>query len=323
MRTPTRLVTAAATTVLVMASAPAVSAQAKVPGSAGQLAFARFDPSLGDTVTYTVNPDGTGVHRLFPGASGSPRWSPDGSRIAIGACADPPVCDTEAVIVDPVTGASSVLTQQDPATLFTFCNIWSADGSRLACEGDGQTDIGLNGVYSVRSSDGRGLTRITTNPTGGIDIPIDYSPNGHQLVFARSDASRPPRANAALYVVNTDGSNVHRITPWGFVDDDGSWSPDGAEIAFEHSGALFTVHPDGTDLTQIRLAVNGARYDAGDFSWSPTGTQISFLLCIPSCRNPVTEGIATAHADGTDVDLLTTSPTFDHQADWGPHQPVG
>lgn len=322
MHMPPRLRTLATGAILVSACWAAVPAQAKVPGPVGQIAFARFDPSLGDTVTYTVNPDGSELHRLFPGASGSPRWSPDGSRVAIGACADPPVCDTEAVIVDPATGAYTVLTQQDPATLFTFCNSWSADGRRLACEGDGQTDFSLNGVYSVRSSDGRGLTRITANPTGGIDTPIDYSPNGDQLVLSRSDPSRPAGADAALFVVDTDGTNLRRITPWGFVDDDGSWSPDGNAIAFEHSGALFTVHPDGTGLTQIRLAVKGGRYDAGDFSWAPTGKQISFLFCIPNCRNPVTNGIATAHADGSDVDLVTTSPTFDHQADWGPHQPA-
>src|SRR5207253_6419876 len=97
---------------------------------------------------------------------------------------------------------------------------------------------------------------------GGVDSPIDYSPNGSQIVFAR----RGPNGcdtKSALYVVNVDGSDLRRITPWGFCDDDGSWSPDGTKIAFEHRGSLFVVHPDGTSLAKIPLATNSRSF-AGD-----------------------------------------------------------
>ena len=307
---------AAAAAVLVFAGLVALGtpAQGNVPGPNGRIAFARDDPALDDTVTYTANPDGTHMQRLFPGASGSPHWSPDGSQVAIGACADPPVCDTAAVIVNPDTGSYRVLAMPDPTNLFTGCPLWSPDARRLACEGDGQTDPGLNGVYTIRTSDGRGLTRMTSNP-GGIDSPIDYSPNGRQLVFVRTVTARPSNSpSSALFVVNTDGSAPHRITPWGFFDDDGSWSPDGTRIAFEHSGSLFVVHADGTGLTKIALDLSG-RYAAGDFSWSPDGAKILFLLFDSAGH----EGIATANADGSDVQRATTSPTFDHQGDWGSH----
>ena len=36
---------------------------------------------------------------------------------------------------------------------------------------------GGNGIYSIRASDGAGLTRITSNPVG-TDIAGDYSPDG-------------------------------------------------------------------------------------------------------------------------------------------------
>ena len=41
------------------AALTALPAGAKPRGSNGQIAFARFDPALGDTVAYTINPDGT------------------------------------------------------------------------------------------------------------------------------------------------------------------------------------------------------------------------------------------------------------------------
>ena len=232
--------------------------------------------------------------------------------MAIGACADPPVCDTSAVIVDPSgTSAPKVFTMTDPNDLFTNCVVWSPDASRLACEGDGQSDPGLNGIYTISATDGSDLRRLTTN-AGGIDHPIDYSPDGRQIVISRTDPSRPSTSNSALFVINADGNNPHRITPWGFNDDDGSWSPDGTQIAFEHHGKIFTIHPDGTGLTELQLAVPGG-YFAGDTSWSPDGTRILFLLG----GNNRPEGIATANRDGSDVRQVTVSPTFDHMGDWG------
>jgi Tol biopolymer transport system component len=314
-RTPRRSLSALVTIGLVagLMGTVAPSTQAKVPGPNGRIAFERYDRRLGDTVTYTANPDGTYRVRLFPGASGAPHWSPDGSLVVIGACADPPICDTAAVIVNPNTGVYRVLAMLDPVNLFTGCTVWSPNAKRLACEGDGQTDQGLNGVYTIRTSDGGGLARITYNP-GGVDSPIDYSPNGKQIVFSRFDPNREPGSDQALFVVNVDRGGVRRITPWGYSDDDGSWSPDGTEIAFEHDGSLFVVHPDGSALTQIPLAVAPGSF-AGDFSWSPDGTKILFLLI--NARGP--EGMAIANADGSNVVQVTNSPSFDSKGDWGPH----
>jgi len=183
-----------------------------------------------------------------------------------------------------------------------------------ACEGGNDSDPTVNGIYTIRSSDGGGLTRLT-NAEGARDIPLDYSPNGTQIVFGRFDVpSRPANANSALFLVNIDGTGLRRITPWGFSDDTGSWSPDGTRIAFEHFGSLFVVHPDGTGLERIPLAISYRSF-AGDPVWSPDGTAIVFLLFTRTGQ----EGIATANTDGSDVQLVTISPTFDHQPDWGPH----
>jgi hypothetical protein len=64
--------------------------------------------------------------------------------------------------------------------LFLGCEVWSPNGARLACEG-GFIDPTLQGVYTVRSSDGGDLQRITSDPFGD-DCPSDYSPNGKRLV---------------------------------------------------------------------------------------------------------------------------------------------
>jgi Tol biopolymer transport system component len=54
--------------------------------------------------------------------------------------------------------------------------------------------------------------------------------------------------------------------------------------------------------------------------WSPDGQKIVFLLFTQTALGTGHEGIATANADGSDVQQVTNSQTFDHQPDWGPHQ---
>jgi hypothetical protein len=60
---------------------------AKPPGVNGQIVFGRFDPSLGETVFDTVNPDGTHERQVLPLPLECPNWSPDGTRIA--SCGGP------------------------------------------------------------------------------------------------------------------------------------------------------------------------------------------------------------------------------------------
>jgi Tol biopolymer transport system component len=298
-------------------------AQAKVPGPNGQIVFSRHDNTLDLNYIYLVNPDGSQLRPLsFPFDMDVPHWSPDGTKIAFNSGLNlcPPTCVGHTVIIDPDTGDYRILQPPDP-NMFTSCTLWSPDATQLACSGENDSDSGVNGLYTIRSSDGGGLTRLTNAGPGLVDIPIDYSPDGTRIAFGRSsqeDHSCTKRS--ALFVINVDGTGLERITPWGFCDDDGSWSPDGTEIAFEHHGSMFVVHPNGSELAKIPLAIPGGS-GAGDFVWSPDGTKIVFLLFAHTGPNSYQEGIAIANADGSNVQQVTIAPdgTFDHEPDWGPH----
>ena len=141
-----------------------------------------------ETDVYVVNADGSesDVELLFADG-GAGRWSPDGSEVSVFCCDDP---GTVSHIVDVVTGDVRGVETPDPS-LELHCSFgWSPDAERLVCEGYGVDDPSRNGIYSVRASDGGGLTRITSNPNGG-DIPGDYSPDGTQLVFKRFESEIP------------------------------------------------------------------------------------------------------------------------------------
>ena len=181
----------------------------------GWLVFSRFDPTIDDDATFVRQADGTGIGPLE--ASSAPHWSPDGDLVAIGACADPPDCNTAAVLVDPATRDFTALPMPEPDRLFTGCLTWTPNGRRLACEGFGVDRAKPNGVYTIRASDGQDLRRSTWNP-GDDDNPADFSPNGTRLLFTRTESHRPEDSNSALFVKNLRRDAIHRITPWGFSD---------------------------------------------------------------------------------------------------------
>jgi uncharacterized protein DUF1028 len=111
--------------------------------------------------------------------------------------------------------------RSDP-NLFNPCGHPSPDGTLLLCETFSE-DGSQNGIHTNRSSDGGGLTQITSNP-GGDDIPGDWSPNGKRIVFQRFDSNFN---SEGLFVVNTNGTGLKQITPPDFSDlsSFGSWSP--------------------------------------------------------------------------------------------------
>ena len=313
MRRLVALASAAGTVFLGLA--PAGPAQGAVPGPNGQIVFSRsVSATTEDFRVVAANPDGSHLQRVSPYALECPHWSPDGSLII--TCGGPK--GAIALIINPDTGHTRFIFSPDP-TLFITCPIMSPDTKRLLCDQfDQPADTSRNGIYSIRSSDGRGLQRITSNP-GGHDAPGDYSPDGRQIVFARIDPTRAPKANQALFVVNVDGAAPQRITPWGLpgVEAAGSWSPDGKLILFGGHGSIYVVHPDGTGLAQIPLAgISGFSSVLDDPTWSPDGSKFAFALF--GRTSPATS-IFTANADGSDVQQVTSAPIFDAHPDWGPH----
>jgi Tol biopolymer transport system component len=289
---------------------------AKVPGPNGRIVFAREIPRLDDMATFTIDPGGTDAERLLPGASQVARWSPNGTEIAVTSCQNPPDCTTAAAIVDPDTGEVLRWFEFPDTDIFTVCVQWSPDGNRLACEGYGNTDPALNGIYSIDATDGTDLTRITSN-RGGEDIPGDYSPDGSRIVFLRTEPDRPERRSQALFIAEVDRSaRAHRITPWGLSEETGSWSPDGETILFSGAGVLYTVNVDGGAIRRIRLAGPGLAFDP---VWSPNGKRIAFALYR---RARSTSDIWTARTDGGGMTRVTQTRRWEHFPDWGPH-PTG
>ena len=101
-----------------------------------------------------------------------------------------------------------------------------------------------------------------------------WSPDGSQVAFVvGSRNSWAYTGDGDLYVMNADGSDLHKVLP-GIGITHPTWSPDGTRIAFvrDQGTALCIVNTDGSGLNVIAKAHGYYQLP----SWSPLGDLIAY-----------------------------------------------
>jgi Tol biopolymer transport system component len=305
------------TAVAAMTASPAAATPLGVNGQI------TYDINGGDGVV-TANPDGSGASLLVPSTCCAD-FSPDGSKLTV------PYLTADGRIGPATVNADGTGYTQFPIadpTLNIGCGTgsWSPDAKRLACETWDDSNPSRDGIYTISSADGSGLTRVTSNPLGGHDIPGAYSPDGGRIVFLRSDANMN---SAGMFVVKTNDGQLRQILPTSMILNIGAdWSPKGDEILFSRHvtpdvlGSIWVVHANGTGLRPILIRGLDCGTSYSDPSgvgchgarWSPDGKKIIFAAFSPA----IGTNIYTANADGTGLTQVTFDGSDDDPA-WGTH----
>jgi hypothetical protein len=289
----------------------------------GKILFTRAGGEYGDETVFTANADGSEEQRISGfGETCCPRWSPNGAHILLPAFTPDDRGSTG--FVDP-DGSHLRRLPLPPGTLNLVCTqAFSLATGRLACEGWSETDPKLQGVYTIRASDGGGLVRVLRCSQ---DCRVfDFSPDGSHIFFFRAVEGFPSigdQLEGSLFVMAAEGTDLHRITPADTPvevtgNSGGRLSPDGRRIVFASSGAIWTVRPDGTALRKVfedaqgRLAITP--------TWSPDGRFILFGLdppdSIATIDSAPANGLYVVEANGTHLTPVVLSEDWKRNPDW-------
>jgi TolB protein len=212
------------------ASSPATPTPAQIDVPT-QILFTSSRESANDI--WVANSDGSSAKRLtFDGQNFGASWSPDKSKIVFESLRDRGSGMLWCInTMNPDgTGATNLTkySNQDE-----FDPSWSPDGSRIIFTAK-YPDQEWEQIYTERA-DGTDRQQVTQGP--GLKEHPRLSPDGTKIVF-RSDLDQdngikdPSPTQRGVFVMNSDGTNLHKLTHNAQNNIDPTWSPDGSMIAF-------------------------------------------------------------------------------------------
>ncbi len=256
---------------------------------------------------YVMNVDGSDQRRLSEESmkfAWFPSWSPDGSRIVFAAA--PNGRDGKIVMMNADGSQPQVILSNYVVHHFS----WSPDGTRIVFDGWYGERLGI----FVMNADGSDLQELRTAGSG---FGVDWRPASNAAT-AQIAFSSMRDGNWEIYLMDTDGGNLQRLTDHPAMDAWPTWSPDGTQIAFtseRDSGmAIYVMNADGSEVR--RLTDNSLPGFWPD--WSPNGSQIAFVS--PQYGD---QAIYVINADGSDPRRVAEAPNAEALPDFPTWSPDG
>lgn len=264
-----------------------------LPGIAStQIAF--VSNRTGNKEIWAMDYDGENQHQLthLHTISLTPRWSPDGTRIAFTCYAQPGSGSVLTAQICIYSTASNRLISWPRFNGTNSSPAWSPDGSQIMFM---SSMYGNPELFIIDASGGHPKRLTYSN---GANVSPSWNPKTGQQVAFVSDRGGIPQ----LYTMNADGTSQTKVDlpDMGYVIDP-AWSPNGQLLAFSWrrpSGNYDLYIMEVVTHQLVELTRDAGRNERP--SWAPDGRHLVFESTRTGTRQ-----IWSMLADGTSARQLT------------------
>lgn len=188
-------------------------------------------------------------------------------------------------------------------TTIDYMPAWSADGKRIAYTSYRGTEAGLY-IYNPYE----GVRKEVAS--SGTNFAPTFSPDEKKLAFC----STVEEGNSEIYIANSDGTRLKRLTFNNAIDTSPSWSPNSREIAFtsDRGGTpqIYIMDAEGSNVR--RVSFGGSYHDAP--AWSPTGDRIAYVSRVEQIFD-----IYVLNLRNNNIIKLTESNARNESPTWSPN----
>jgi tetratricopeptide (TPR) repeat protein len=211
---------------------------------------------------HVANADGSNLIEVSEHLEDSrPSWAPDGSHIVFDSNAHGDRRARIYILDDVSKRTEGDILRSAGGDTFGRDPYWLPDG-RIVYRGCDYWAVGANcGLYIVPSDGSAIPTRLTTDSS-------DMAPAAHGNKVALMSIRD---GNWEVYSINTDGSNLKRLTNNGVNDGLPTFSPNGQFIAFvsDEGGkwAIWAMNADGSGRHKL-LDLNGGYGSGEEYDWT-------------------------------------------------------
>ena len=233
----------------------------------GQIVYTDIEPATDRWEVFLIDADGRNPRNLTNhfAMDGNPTWSADGRQIAFVRRIDK---NRERFEIDMgvyvMNADGDNVHRLTPSSVRASEPDWSPDGMKIVYTA--KTPKGKSTIY-VMDRDGAHAVKLTQG------VAPRWSPDGRQIVFVRFEG--PVDQLSRIYVMHSDGSNIHAIGEKGIEDNFPVWSPDGRQIAFTRGPWSQEIYVMNANGARIRNLTNHPADDSHP-EWSPDGKWIAF-----------------------------------------------
>ena len=262
-----------------------------------------------------MRPDGTEAYTLMPRGSSNPHhpdWAPDGGRLAY--TTDEADGTSDIWIADRDGANQRRLVDCQAPCVYADDPAWSPDGTKIAYWTN--DDDRSSSTQVIRVADVATGAIVVEIRAADLEGPVAprWSPDGLRLAVeigryaAEADSFREVASAIGLIDLTEAEPRIRDIpTPDLLFPGYPDWSPAGDRIVFEAGNAdiyahvgtppnLYTVRPDGTELTQIT-----DRGPDEPWIWLPTWTTLDSYPILVTLNDGSNLTLAKLSEDGRDL----------------------